>query len=181
MGWVCWGVGEAHIVPCKSGQQPTADCSGQQPADPSPANFWMACANLYLVTTLHNKIVQMFWCYDMVIIDCNFNWKNACKAIIIVVLPSSTVESNWVTLTFNRPTLSCKLFVLSNITAASWTSSANISSACRLKLLSWRIMLQSELFVTHSSSLRVPSATFVKAMFTGETVLFINGIFEQLK
>lgn len=106
-------------------------------------------------------------------------------------IPSSIIASSWVILVCNLPTLVCRWLVRSKTLELSFPNSEKRSSACLelwcttnqiflltylLKLLSWRMILDSELLVTHSNSLAISEATLVRLTLTGSTWRLIRGI-----
>ena len=81
------------------------------------------------------------------------------------------------TLTANRSILACNEDDLLATSSASENKLPNISSACRLNELSWRMMLAKEPFVTPSNSSGTGYCNVPRLRFTGSISLSGRGIF----
>ena len=94
----------------------------------------------------------------------------------LYILPSSRVESSLFTLLWSlsmRPWRWRDRLV--NV-STSCVSSVNMSSACLLRLLSWRMMLLSVWLVTHSNSFAMPFSIPTRLTLMGSTQRCMNGM-----
>lgn len=94
----------------------------------------------------------------------------------VLYLPGSTAASSIVTLSRRWSILCCSWPARLLNASASDVNSTNMSSACLLRLLSWRIMLLSVWLVTHSSSLGTDLSTSSRLTCVGSIHRCINGM-----